>query len=205
MIALPDKKLLSFDESIAWYPEAAESCYELRRGIVVEMPKPRGKHSEVAGFLIKQLNKVIDRQQSDCFIPRECVVKLQDNTGYEPDVAVVDRSWLADEPRWESASILEAGRSLKLVIEVVSTHWRDDYALKLSDYEALGTEEYWIVDYLGNGGRRYISAPKQPTLTICTLVDGEYDLRQFRRDERAISPMFPDLELTATQVFAGNL
>ena len=56
MIALPDKKLLSFDESIAWYPEAAESCYELRRGIVVEMPKPRGKHSEVAGFLIKQLN-----------------------------------------------------------------------------------------------------------------------------------------------------
>ena len=24
----------------------------------------------------------------------------------------------------------------------VSTHWRDDYGLKLADYEAIGIEEY---------------------------------------------------------------
>jgi Protein of unknown function (DUF820). len=46
---------------------------------------------------------------------------------------------------------------------LVSTNWRDDYGYKLVDYEALGISEYWIADYLGLGGRRYIGNPKQPT------------------------------------------
>jgi Uma2 family endonuclease len=204
MIALSDKKLLTFDEFVAWYPEASEHRYELRRGVVIEMPKPRGKHSEIAGFLIKQLNSDIDQQGLPYFIPRECIVKLLDDTGYEPDIAVVDRPLLSEEPRWESSSILENGRSLKLVVEVVSTNWRDDYAVKISDYENLGIQEYWIVDYLGIGGRRYIGNPKRPTLTICTLVDGEYELQQFRGSDRILSPTFFDLDLTAAQIFAAG-
>ncbi|MDJ0717477.1 MAG: Uma2 family endonuclease [Prochloraceae cyanobacterium] len=54
------------------------------------------------------------------------------------------------------------------MVEVVSTNWRDDYALKMSDYESIGIDEYWIIDYLGIGGRRYIGSPKQPTFTVCT-------------------------------------
>jgi Uma2 family endonuclease len=205
MIALSDKKLLTFDEFVAWYPEASEHRYELRRGVVIEMPKPRGKHSEIAGFLIKQLNSDIDQQGLPYFIPQECIVKLLDDTGYEPDIAVVDRPLLSEEPRWESSSILENGRSLKLVVEVVSTNWRDDYAVKISDYENLGIQEYWIVDYLGIGGRRYIGNPKQPTLTICTLVDGEYELQQFRGSDRILSPTFFDLDLTAAQIFDAGI
>jgi Uma2 family endonuclease len=83
---------------------------------------------------------------------------------------------------------------------VVSTNWRDDYHKKFADYEMLGVLEYWIADYLGLGGVRFIGSPKQPTLTICTLVDGEYQMRLFRGDDRIISPLFPDLELTAAQV-----
>jgi len=204
MIALSDKKPLTFDEFVEWYPEDSEHRYELRRGVVIEMPKPRGKHSEIAGFLIKQLNNIIDRQASPYFIPRECLVKLLDNTGYEPDVAVVDRSLLTEEPRWESSSILENGRSLRLVVEVVSTNWRDDYLVKMADYESLGIQEYWIVDYLGIGGRRYIGNPKQPTLTVCTLVEGEYELQQFRGSDRLLSPTFPNLEWTTAQMFAAS-
>ena len=37
------------------------------------------------------------------------------------------------------------GKSIPLVIEVVSTNWRDDYGHKLVEYEAMGMEEYWIV------------------------------------------------------------
>lgn len=75
----------------------------------------------------------------------------------------------------------------------------------MADYESLGIEEYWIVDYLGLGGRRYIGNPKQPTITVCTLVEEEYELRQFRGDERIVSAVFPDFSLTAQQVFRAGL
>jgi Uma2 family endonuclease len=63
--------------------------------------------------------------------------------------------------------------------------------------------EYWIVDYLGLGGREYIGKPKQPTITICTLMEDEYQKRLFQADDLLVSGMFPDLQLTAQQVFAA--
>ncbi len=204
MIAVVNKAPVSFDEFIDWHPEDSQIHYELRRGAIVQMPKPKGKHSEIAGFVIKQLNYTIDRIQAPYFIPRECILKISENTGYEPDIAVVDRSLLANEPRWESASIIENANSLKLVVEVVSTNWRDDYALKLSDYESMGIGEYWIVDYLGIGGRRYIGSPKKPTFTVCCLVEGEYEMQQFRGRDRIFSPTFSELQLTVDRVFNPN-
>lgn len=117
-------------------------------------------------------------------------------------MAVVDRPLLANEPRWENSSVIEHGKSVKLVVVVVSTNWRDDYLTNLGDYEALGIQEYWIADYLAIGGRRYIGSPKQPTFTVCTIVDGEYELQQFRGDESIISSTFPELRLTVNQLFS---
>jgi Uma2 family endonuclease len=59
-------------------------------------------------------------------------------------------------------------------VEVVSTSWRDDHHRKFGEYEAIGIPEYWIVDYLGIGGKRFTGNPKQLTFSICYLVDGEY-------------------------------
>lgn len=201
MIAVLDKTPISFDQFLDWYPENPEAHYELRRGVIVEMPKPKGKHSEITGFIIKQLNYAIDQQQSPYFIPRECIIKVFKDTGYEPDLAVIDRPSLANETQWESASVIQLGATIKLVVEVVSTNWRDDYSLKLSDYESIGIQEYWIADYLGIGGRRFIGTPKHPTLTVCTLVDGEYEMRQFRGSDRIESSTFPGLRLTIEQIF----
>ncbi|MBW4421039.1 MAG: Uma2 family endonuclease [Myxacorys californica WJT36-NPBG1] len=196
---------IAFDEFIAWYPENSETRYELHRGVIVEMPKPRGKHSDVAGFLSGSLFVEIGRMNLSYFIPRECIVRTIDGeSGYEPDVIVLDRQTIADDPQWEKESVITKGKSARLIIEVVSTNWRDDYAHKFTDYEALEILEYWQVDYLGLGGRRYIGNPKQPTLSVCELVDGEYEIRQFRGSDRIISPTFPDLQLTAEQVFAAG-
>ena len=93
------------------------------------------------------------------------------------------------------------GATVKLVVEVVSTNWRDDYGLKLADYEAMGIEEYWIVDFRALGAARVIGKPKQPTLTICTLEEDGYQLQQFTGIQALVSSRFPDLELTAQQVF----
>ena len=201
MVALIDNKLRSFNEFINWYPENSEIHYELRRGAIVEMPKPKGKHSEIAGFVIKKLNNVIDQMAVSYLIPRECIIKISNDTGYEPDVTVVDRQLLAEESLWESSSVIKNGKTVKLAVEVVSTNWRDDYALKMSDYEQIGIQEYWIIDYLGLGGRRFIGSPKQPTFTVCTLVDGEYDIKQFCNGDRIISSHFPEFSLTVDQIF----
>ncbi len=45
-----------FDEFINWYPEESEYHYELHNGVVTQMSKPRGQHSQIAGFLITDLS-----------------------------------------------------------------------------------------------------------------------------------------------------
>jgi Uma2 family endonuclease len=95
------------------------------------------------------------------------------------------------------------GASVRLVIEVVSTNWHNDYALKLNEYETMGIPEYWMVDYLALDGRRDIGFPKQPTLTVCNLIDGEYQMSLFRGSDLIQSPAFPELTLTAEQIFAA--
>ena len=56
------------------------------------------------------------------------------------------------------------------MVGVVSTNWQNDYARKAEDYAILGIAEYWIVDYLGVGCREYIGKTKQPTITVCSLL-----------------------------------
>jgi Uma2 family endonuclease len=198
-------KQVTFDEFIAWYPESSDRHYELHDGVIVEMPKPRGKHSEIAGFINGSLFIEITRLSMSWFIPKECVIKsLNTDSGYEPDVIVLDRQAISNEPRWKKESIITRGSSVKLVVEVVSTNWSDDYALKLEDYESLGIPEYWIVDYLGLGGRRFIGNPKQPTISIYQLIEGEYQVKQFRGNNRIHSLAFPELNLTAEQIFRAG-
>ena len=201
MIAVIDRTPMSFDEFMDWYPENSENRYELRRGVVIEMAKPRGKHSRLAGDLAYDLGTVFRQANQPYFIPRECIVKISNDTGYEPDIIVLDENEILHEPRWERESIITLGQSIKLVVEVVSTNWRDDYLFKLGDYEALGVQEYWIVDYLGIGGRRYIGSPKQPTFTVCTLVEEEYELQLFRGNDPIVSPTFSEFPLTVNQIF----
>jgi Uma2 family endonuclease len=199
-------KQVTFDEFIAWYPEQSESRYELHDRTIVEMPKPTGKHSEIAGFLAAELNFVIRQQNLSYFIPKECVIKSDsDRSGYEPDLIVLDRQAITSDPRWERESIITSGNSVKLVIEVVSTNWRTDYGHKLTDYETLGIPEYWIVDYLGLGGKRHIGDPKQPTISVYSLVEDEYQVSQFRGSEVLQSPTLKDLNLTAEQVFSAGI
>jgi Uma2 family endonuclease len=198
-------KQVTFDEFIAGFPENSEYRYELHEGVIVEMPKPKGKHSEVAGFLNIEIGIVCREAQLPYFIPRECIVRSDDGeSGYEPDVIVLDRDAVSLEPRWEGESIITMGRSIPLVVEVVSTNWQDDYLTKLRDYEALGIQEYWIVDYLGLGGRLHIGYPKRPTLSVYQLVEGEYEVQRFREGDRIKSPTFAQLNLTSEQVFRAE-
>ncbi len=114
-------KLVTFDEFIAWYPENSEYRYELHNGVIIEMPKPTGKHSDVGGFLTAELNFEIRRQHLPYSIPIECVIKpYPDESGYEPDVIVLDRQAVKLEPRWAKESIITSGLSVRLIIILLS-------------------------------------------------------------------------------------
>jgi Uma2 family endonuclease len=200
----PQTQPVTFDEFINWYPEGAEYRYELHDGAIVEIPKPTGQHSEIAGLMAAELNFETRRLQLPYVVPKECVLKQADGlSGYEPDVIVLDRQAVAEEPRWAKESIITRGESVRLVVEVVSTNWRDDYGRKVTDYEAMGIAKYWIVDYLALGAVRYIGSPKEPTFSVYRLVEGEYQGTQMREEGAIASSIFPNLTLTAAQVFAA--
>jgi Uma2 family endonuclease len=201
-IPLPDARLMTFDEFINWTPNHRR--FELHHGTPVEM-QPTGDHEEIISFLNAVLVLEIHRQRRPYILPKQALVKLPDeDTAYLPDVLLINRDGLAQEPLWKKASTVTLGTSVPLVIEVVSTNWRDDYGKKSVDYESLGITEYWIVDYLGLGGRRYIGFPKRPTLSVYCLMDDEYQVSQFRGNEPIQSSLFPDLALTAETIFRAG-
>lgn len=197
-------QLYTFDEFINWYPENSEVRYELHDGVIIEIPKPKGKHSTLTGSLIEQLFIIIRQmgQGGIWTIPRESIVKpKREKSGYEPDIIVLNQDVIGAEPRWESESIIQNPDSVKLIVEVVSTNWRDDYYNKLRDYEEMGIEEYWIVDYAALGPRKFIGSPKQPTFFVNTLVEGEYLMTPFTENTPLVSPTFPLFNFSPQQVF----
>jgi Uma2 family endonuclease len=195
-------KFITVDEFITQY--ADNERYELIDGELIEM-EPTGPHEQVAAFMGRKLNVEIDKHYPDYFIPYRCLIKLLGTeTSFRPDVIVLDKSKLVNEPLWQREPVITLGTSIKFIIEVVSTNWQNDYARKVEDYAILGVPEYWIIDYLGIGGREYIGKSKQPTITICTLINDQYQKQLFQNNDILVSKVFSNIHLTASQVFTAG-
>lgn len=216
------KKPVTFTEFIEWKPE--DKRYELHDGVIIEMSQPIGEHEEVKGFLTIDLAVECKRLNLPYLIPNQAFVKPPEGeSAYLPDVLLINRSKLIDEPLWKKESTITKGDSIPLAIEVVSqcvarvprveatdepvrvsTNWRVDYYRKYGDYEEMRINEYWIVDYLALGAYKFVGNPKQPTISVCSLVEGEYQVKQFRGSDRILSPTFPEFNLTAEQIFQAG-
>ncbi|MEA5466687.1 Uma2 family endonuclease [Leptothoe sp. PORK10 BA2] len=194
---------IGFEDFLAQYGD--DDRYELIDGELFDL-EPTGPHEEVAAAIARWLNYEIVQQGLDYFIPHRCLIKsLASGTGFRPDVIVLDRAALAQEPLWASQPIVTLGSTVKFVAEVVSSNWQNDYARKLEDYALLGIPEYWIADYQGLGGEFFIGRPKQPTLTVCVLdKDGRYDRQLLRGDQPIVSSVFPNLILTAAALLGAG-
>ncbi|MGB3496531.1 MAG: Uma2 family endonuclease [Elainellaceae cyanobacterium] len=197
------QKPLSVDEFLAHF--GGDNRYELIDGEVFDL-EPTGLHEEVAAFITTKICVQIDGIGLPWFVLQRGLLRPSNTgmTAFRPDIAVVNQGELTKEPLWDDQSILTLGTSIKFVVEVVSSNWQNDYARKLEDYAALGIPEYWIADYAGLGGTRHIGKPKQPTLSICTLADGEYEIQQFRGNQTIVSSTFSGLKLTAEQVLRAG-
>jgi Uma2 family endonuclease len=187
-------KLLSFEQFIAEYGDNPR--YELIDGQLRNM-EPTGPHEEVSGNIAGRIYAEILRSNCNCLIPKTCLIKppAAEATALRPDVIVLDKIKLNQEPLWQKEPIICIGNTIKLVAEVVSSNWQDDYARKVEEYAFLGIPEYWIIDFRGLGGLQFIGNPKQPTFTVCQLVNGVYQQQQYRLGDAINSYLFPNLEL----------
>ncbi len=198
-------KLVTFEDFAAWRPEGGR--YELHDGVIVEMAQPVGDHEDIVGFLVEKIAIEYVRNGLPYTIPKTALVKpTNSESAYSPDVLLLNRPNLVNEPLWKKESTVSLAASIPLVVEVVSTNWDDDYYTKQGKYEGIGIPEYWVVDYLGLGAKKFTGNPKQPTMSIYQLIDGEYQVTQFRGSNRIVSSIFPELNLTAEQIFkAGGI
>jgi Uma2 family endonuclease len=188
------QKPLTFETFLAQYVNKPR--YELADGDLVDM-ELTGLHETVSGKLATQIGIAITIEKLPWFIPLTCLIRpfADVATARRPDIVVLDESVLGNEPLWQREPVITLGRSLKLVVEVVSTNWETDYARKVEEYALFGIPEYWIVDYLGLGGVAFIGKPKQPTVTVCQLIEEDYSQQQFRLGQPIISPLLKNLQI----------
>lgn len=67
--------------------------------------QPTGPHELVGAFLAAELTLQIRQEKRPYTIPKSCLVKPQlPDSGYRPDVVVLDKTELVHEPLWDSAS-----------------------------------------------------------------------------------------------------
>ena len=189
------------EEFVAHYGD--DPRYELIDGELRDM-EPTGPHESVAGKLAGRLFMEILRLNLGWTIPKSCLIQppAAEATALRPDVIVLNEAKLAAEPLWQREPILTSGSAIELVVEVVSRNWQDDYARKVEEYALLGIAEYWIVDFRALGGVEFICKPKQPTFTVCRLVEDVYLKQQFRLGGAIASNLLPDLVLRLNDVMA---
>jgi Uma2 family endonuclease len=77
-----------------------------------------------------------------------------------------------------------------LAVEIVSPgNADDDYRYKRSEYAVREIPEYWIID------------PTSQKISILALVSGFYEVTEFTEEQEIKSLLFPELKLTAKQIF----
>lgn len=197
--------LLTFEDFLTWDDGSGRS-FELWDGRPVPLSEPNANHEDLIQRLCTYLEQFCQTQPLPYVVRQSKQVRLR-TVGGEKERSRKADIVIFDQGEWQRMKGLTRSAAAYVappgVIGVVSTNWKDDYLTKLAEYEDLGVQEYFIIDYAAFGGVRYIGSPKQPTVTIYSLEHGEYlPGKVFRGQEQIESVLFPQIPLTAAQIFA---
>ncbi|MEH2170937.1 MAG: Uma2 family endonuclease [Nostoc sp.] len=179
-------KISTLEEYIN-FDDGTDKRYEIEDGVLVEMPPGTGKHEAIITLLLVRFFLEIQKMGLP-LQPRPNGTEVLTNKQLRrPDVCVITNE--------QAKSIETTSAILKtappLLVEVVSPESIDrDYNQKTFEYAAMSVFEYWIVDPLEN------------KITVCLLNQSSYKQTMFIEDQRVVSQTFPELTLTAQQVFS---
>jgi Uma2 family endonuclease len=189
-------RFASFEEYLTWSDDPEnylEGHYELVDGELVQLPTESELNGAIALYIQSQLLqlgfpfRLLRPYQCEVQVP---VLQKGDAQTRLPDLVIL---------REEHLDLLTTRTTItlkmpppRMIIEVASPGRRNrvrDYNNKLAQYQAIGVDEYWIVD------------PSQQIVTVFKLeTDGYVKVGEFR--EGAIVPCTTcsALELTAAQI-----
>ncbi len=184
-VALGDSRTMQGLWTEAQYLRLTDGCnhpIEFTDGQLELQPMPTDRHQSILKFLFRALLFVEDIGGVVHFAALR--LRVREGKFREPDLLLLLD---AQDPRRRDDYWLGAD----LVLEVVSPdNPTRDLVEKRDDYAEANIPEYWIVD------------PMDETLTVLTLVDGQYAERGvFRRGQQARSGCLPDFSVAVAAVF----
>jgi Uma2 family endonuclease len=190
------KQSLTFEEYLT-YDDGTDTRYELVNGELVAMNPPTWLHFLIAKFLERAFDDEIAKLQHPWLVLQGAGQQTKDDGSRLPDISVVPIESI--EGCLDQSAVLTVAAIL--VVEIVSESTAtQDYREKVKEYQDKGIREYWIADPDPFGAAKYIGSPKRPTVSVYSLVDGNYQVRRFQGSDRVLSPTFTGLTLTAEQI-----
>ncbi|HAA29900.1 MAG TPA: Uma2 family endonuclease [Cyanobacteria bacterium UBA8553] len=189
-------KNLTFEQYLT-YDDGTDNRYELVDGELVMVPLPTADHSDAIDLLCDAFREQTRLQCQPWKVKRDVGVYIgkNPNTGKEssrtPDVCIMTALQWAELKEDKTAAAVLRTPPL-LVVEVVSPGSKKiDYESKPSEYEAIKIPEYWIVDL------------RKSQVSVLLLTSECYQSTVFRGNQPIISHIFPELNLTASQVLSA--
>lgn len=190
-------RFTTFEEYLN-YDDGTDKRYELSDGELVELPPESELNDWIANYLFLVLAnarivpaRLIRPHSCELEVP---VLQPKDAANRYPDLVILDSTHLNLTQR--RLTIKLEMPSPRLVIEVVSpgkVNRERDITRKRAQYAARSIPEYWLID------------PEAQAITVLKLKEGQYvEVGVFKGSESIISPSFPNLDLTAEQVFKGE-
>ncbi|MGD1908827.1 MAG: Uma2 family endonuclease [Leptolyngbyaceae cyanobacterium] len=179
------------------HDDSTDARYELVNGERVAMAQPKGRHGAIAEFLNDTFRDEIKRLSRE-WTAKQMAIAIQSPRGGRWDTARIPDLMVLSLEQWRILRDQEAIIRLNdpppfLVVEVVSDSTvTTDYRTKRVEYNVLNIPEYWAVDPIKN------------CITLMQPVEDLYETRQFTGSTPIPSLIFPELTLTAAEVFAAE-
>jgi Uma2 family endonuclease len=136
---------MSFEEYLR-FDDGTDTRYELVRGVLVPMPTATAAHELLISFLAAMMMRFIAAHNLPYVVRVNAGVQTEEDTSRLPDIAMYDRHDWERLLKQGGPAVLRLGEPMRLVVEVTSENWKDDYYDKRAEYEQRRIPEYWIVD-----------------------------------------------------------
>lgn len=180
------------------YDDGTDRRYELEDGILVDMSGENPLNPCIAIFILGYLLQQMAVPLMLLAIGHQIEVRSTHATARQPDLIV--HTIESDAAILSGGKILPLGSpSPLLVVEVASStitnakSRKRDYEHKPREYAERGIPEMWIID------------PDRACVQVGSLTaDRQYEFQTFQGDNAIVSPIFPDLNLTAAQILSAG-
>lgn len=190
------QRFASFEDYLmAEHSDLPEGRYEYWDGILVAVMPESLFNDELANYIYFLLRQA--GLYPKLLRPHSCEVEVigRPKTRF-PDFTILDDVHL---------TLMEKNNRItcqmpppRVLMEVVSPgketsdNYIRDYHDKPAQYAAIGVPEMWLID------------PHRAWVQVGTLVDSQYQFATFIGEDVIVSPNFPELNLTAAIVLAGD-